>query len=92
MVRYILLLLPFGDSNPMLERLLAQRACLQSIDLVPENIQLPLHDSCESQMSVHSSIAPKLGQLLPQSLVLVVVFELVVLVLVVVFELLMLLA
>jgi hypothetical protein len=66
----------------MLERLLVQRACLQSIGFLLESIQLPLLYKSGNPMLVRFSIAPKLGQLPPLALEPVVeVSELVALVL-----------
>ncbi len=72
----------------MLERLLVQRACLQSIGFLLESIQLLLLYTSESPMLVHFSIAPILERLVPLVLVLVevLVFAVLALVLVVVFE------
>jgi hypothetical protein len=71
----------------MLERLLVQRACLQSIGFLLESIQLPLLYTSESPMLVHFSIAPILERLVPLVLVLVEVLVFVVLALVLVVEL-----
>jgi hypothetical protein len=70
----------------MLERLLVQRACLQSIGFLLESIQLPLLYTSESPMLVHFSIAPILERLVPLVLVLVEVLVFVVLALVLVVE------
>jgi len=82
MAECIQLPLPFVGSSLMLERLLVQRACLQSIGFLLESIQLLWLCTSESPMLVRFSIAPKLGQLPPLALEPVVeVSELVALVL-----------